>query len=144
MIVDESTGALGYHNSFATNHRLTDHNVAAIVVAGRTRWKIENENNNVLKHYGYHLEHNFGHGEHYLAMVLVLLNLLAFLVHTVLDLCDTLYQRLRTHLRVRQTFFSDLRTLTRYLFFDSWDQLLRFMVVQLELDQPSNGRTRKR
>jgi hypothetical protein len=144
MIVDESTGALGYHNSFATNHRLADHNVAAIVAAGRARWKIENENNNVLKHYGYHLEHNFGHGEYYLAMVLVLLNLLAFLVHTVLDLCDTLYQRLRAHLRVRQTFFGDLRTLTHYLYFESWDHLLRFMVVQLELDQPSNGRSRKR
>ena len=29
------------------------------------RWKSENENNNVLKNYGYHLEHNFGHGDQY-------------------------------------------------------------------------------
>jgi len=38
-------------------------NVAEIVSAGRTRWKIENENNNTLKTKGYHFAHNFGHGK---------------------------------------------------------------------------------
>ena len=50
------TGAQLYHNGFATNHRLTDERVAPGVAAGRARWKIENENNNVLKNYGYHLD----------------------------------------------------------------------------------------
>lgn len=44
-------------------------------------------------------------------MILVLLNLLAFLLHTVLDLCDQVYHRLREALRVRQTFFNDLKAL---------------------------------
>jgi hypothetical protein len=136
IIVEEETGERLYYNTFATDHPLTDQNVAAIVTAGRARWKIENENNNVLKHYGYHLEHNFGHGDQYLSMILVLLNLLAFLCHTVLDLCDQTYKRLRAHLRVRKTFFHDIGTLTHYLFFESWDQMLCFMYVQLELDQP--------
>ena len=143
-IVHETTGEQLDHNAFATNHRLTAQNVPATVAAGRARWKIENENNNVLKNYGYHLEHNFGHGAQYLSMILVLLNVLAFLFHTVLDLCDPVYQRLRTHLRVRMTFFNDLRALTRYMFFESWDHLLNFMYVQLELDQPSTSRRRKR
>ena len=142
-IVHEETGEQLYHNAFATNFRLTTHNVPAIVAAGRSRWKIENENNNVLKNYGYHLEHNFGHGDEYLSMILVLLNLLAFLFHTVLDFVDEVYQRLRTHLRVRKTFFTDLQALTRYMFFPSWDQLLNFMYVQLELDQPTTRRRRK-
>ena len=129
--------------AWATNFGLTTHNVPAIVAAGRARWKIENENNNVLKNYGYHLEHNFGHGAEYLSMILVLLNLLAFLFHTVLDLVDEVYQRLRTHLRVRKTFFTDLQALTRYMFFASWEQLLNFMYVQLELDQPATSRRRK-
>ena len=90
-IVREDTGELLYRNTFTTNHRLTAQNVAALVAAGRARWKSENENNNVLKNYGYHLEHNFGHGKQCLAMILVLLNLLAFLVHTILDLCDPIY-----------------------------------------------------
>jgi hypothetical protein len=143
-VVSEETGEQLYHNAFATNHPIGDDNIAAIVAAGRARWKIENENNNVLKHYGYHLEHNFGHGEHYLSMVLVLLNLLAFLCHTVLDLCDQTYKRLRSHLRVRKTFFNDLRTLTHYLCFDSWEHLLHFMYTQLELDKPPLARKQKR
>lgn len=143
-IVREETGELLYRNAFATNHCLTAQNVAALVAAGRARWKSENENNNVLKNYGYHLEHNFGHGKQYLAMILVLLNLLAFLVHTILDLCDPIYQQLRTHLRVRTTFFNDLRTLTHYLYFAGWDQLLHFMYVQLELDQPPPAKRRRK
>lgn len=144
-IVQADTGEQLYHNAFATNHRLTDETVAPVVAAGRARWKIENENNNVLKNYGYHLEHNFGHGEQYLSMILVLLNLLAFLCHTVLDLCDQVYHRLRDALRVRKTFFNDLKALTRYMLFESWDQMLNFMFVQLELDQPPRaGHRRKR
>ena len=86
-------GALLYHNAWATDHALSPTTLHTLVVAARTRWKSENENNNVLKNYGYHLEHNFGHGDQYLALVLVMLNLLAFLFHTVLELCDEQYRR---------------------------------------------------
>jgi hypothetical protein len=63
-IVEEVEGkGITYKNSFITDHQLTPENVAAIVEDGRTRWKIENENNNVLKNRGYNLKHNFGHGK---------------------------------------------------------------------------------
>ena len=133
-IIRADTGEQLYHNSFATNYELTEVTVEPIVQAGRTRWKIENEGNNVLKNRGYHLEHNFGHGQQHLSTVLLTLNLLAFLFHTSLHLVDQRYRRLREHLAVRQTFFNDIQTLTRYLYFDSWDHLLDFMLKQLELD----------
>jgi hypothetical protein len=76
---------------------------------------------------------NFGHGHQYLAQVLVLLNLLAFLFHTVLDLGDEAYQRIRRELGTRQTFFNDIQALTRYWFFANWQQLLDFMAAGLEL-----------
>jgi hypothetical protein len=41
-----------------------------------------------LKTKGYHLEHNFGHGQEHLAACLLTLNLLAFLFHTVLHLTN--------------------------------------------------------
>ena len=41
-------------------------------------------------------------------------------------------------LGARQTFFNDIRTLTRYFVFDSWEQLLAFMIQQLELEPPPN------
>ena len=134
-ITDEATGASLYHNAWATDHALDDQSLHRFVIAARTRWKSENENNNVLKNYGYHLEHNFGHGGQYLAMVLVMLNLLAFLFHTVLDLCDEQYRAVRAELATRQTFFNDLQALTHYLYFESWQALINFMFTGLELDQ---------
>jgi hypothetical protein len=94
----------------------------------------ENENNNVLKTKGYHLEHNFGHGSQHLAALLLSLNLLAFLFHTVLDLVDERYQKIRQILVRRKTFFHDLDALTRYLIFDSWDQLFDFMLKNLKFN----------
>jgi len=132
-IVNETTGEVLYRNAFATNHDLSQGTVRDVVAAGRARWKIENEGNNVLKNHGYHMEHNFGHGQHYLASVLLMLLLLAFLFHTVLQLCDQKYQRVRAELATRTTFFDDIRALTRYLFFESWEHLLDFMFTQLEL-----------
>jgi hypothetical protein len=137
-------GALLYHNAWATDQPLTPAVLHAFVLAARTRWKSENENNNVLKNYGYHLEHNFGHGEQYLALVLVMLNLLAFLFHTVLELCDEHYRRVRAELVVRRTFFNDLQALTRYLYFDSWPALIDFMFTRLELDVPATSPPRRR
>jgi len=133
IITHSKTGEQLYHNAFITNHLLTDQTVIEVVQAGRARWKSENENNNVLKTKGYHLEHNFGHGKQYLASFLLTLNLLAFLFHTVLELADDQYRRLRQALGARQTFFNDIRALTRYLCFNSWSHLLAFMIQQLEL-----------
>jgi len=135
-ITHSKTGKQLYYNTFVTNHHLTEQNVIPLVEAGRARWKVENENNNVLKTKGYHLEHNFGHGQQYLASFLLTLNLLAFLFHTILELVDARYRLLRQELAVRQTFFNDVKTLTRYLYFDSWHHLLDFMIKQLELDPP--------
>jgi hypothetical protein len=129
----EDDGKQLYLNSFVTNHTLTRANVVSIVRDGRARWKSENETNNVLKTKGYHLEHNFGHGQQHLANFMLTLNLLAFLFHTVLELLDEQYFALRTHLVTRRDFFNDLRALLRYMLFDNWNHLMRFMLTGLEL-----------
>ena len=84
--VGDDSGKKLYKNAFATNFVITKKNVKQIVKDGRTRWKIENENNNTLKTKGYNLEHNFGHGEKNLSSLLLALNLVAFLFHTALEL----------------------------------------------------------
>lgn len=127
------TGEQLYHNSFATNFHLTAENVADVVRSGRARWKTENENHNTLKNRGYHLEHNFGHGQQYLSALLVTLNLLAFLCHTLLWLTEPVAQQLRTNLGTLRTFWDDVRTLARYFYFETWARLFHFMAVQLEL-----------
>jgi hypothetical protein len=117
-----------YHNAFITHHLLNDATVGDVVDGGRSRWKTENENHNVLKTKGYHLEHNFGHGKHDLSSVLLTLNLLAFLFHTVLQLVDRPYQQIRQQRGTRRGFFQDILTLTKYLLFESWHHLIEFMI----------------
>jgi len=135
-VTEGTDGKVLYYNTFATNHQITDQTVHSIVRDGRAHWKIENENNNILKNRGYHLEHNFGHGEKHLSSFLLTLNLLAFLFHTVLGLVDEKYLLLRKTLSARKTFFDDIRALTRYIFFESWEHLTDFMIEGLELTVP--------
>lgn len=139
LTTTRADGRVIYNNAFATNHPVTADNVADIVKAGRTRWKVENENNNTLKTKGYHLTHNFGHGKQHLSTLLATLNLLAFLFHTVLGMSDAKYQLIRQHLPTRKTFFNDIRALTRYLYFESWHSLLEFMLRGLELEAPDTS-----
>jgi len=128
-VSDERTGQVFYHNALITHHRLSDDTVAPVVAAGRSRWKTENANHNVLKTQGYHLEHNFGHGQQHLAACLLTLNLLAFLFHTVLQLVDTAYQQIRQQRGTRKGFFQDILSLTKYLLFESWQHLIDFMLA---------------
>ena len=133
-IIHELTGEQLYHNTFVTNLLLDDHLVKAVTHAGRARWKHENEGHNVLTTRGYYIKHNFGHGQTHLATVMFSLNLLAFFLHTFLHLVDTTYKRIRDALGARRTFFEDVRSLMRWQIFDSWEALLRFMAVGLDLE----------
>jgi hypothetical protein len=142
-ITREDTGEQLYKNAFITDFQVLETTVEAIVLDGRTRWKVENENNNVLtpalaggarETKGYHLEHNFGHGSQFLASLLLSLNLLAFLFHTVLDLVDEKYRLIRQALRTRRKFFQHIETLLCYIQFSSWDELFSFMCKNLQLN----------
>lgn len=131
-IIDDD-GEIHYQNAFVTNHKITDKNVENLVLCGRTRWKVENENNNTLKTKGYNLTHNYGHGEKNLSTLLATFIILAFLFHTVLEFTEDRYRLIRKKLPTRKTFFDDIRALTRYICFNNWDHLLNFMMQGLEL-----------
>lgn len=121
-------GKVLYRNAFATSLAINEANVAEVVASGRARWKIENENNNTLKTKGYCFEHNFGHGQKFLSSLLATLIMLAYLVHTLLDLMDDKFCLLRQKLPSRKRLFDDMKALTTYLCFDSWEHLLDFML----------------
>lgn len=137
LTTTDPDGKIIYQNAFISNHRISKDNVIDIVQAGRTRWKVENENINTLKTKGYHLTHNFGHGKKYLSTLLASLNLLAFLCHTILEMMDTKYQLVRARLSSRKQFFHHMQALTCYLCFDSFDALLDFMMQGLEIADTS-------
>lgn len=138
LTITSADGKQPCKNAFATDLRISDLTVEAIVESGRTRRKLKNENNNTLKTKGYNLEHNFGHGKQHLASLLATFNLKSLLFPTLLELLNDKYRLLPQHLPTRKTFFDNLRALTRYLLFESWDHLLTFMIQGLELELPPN------
>ena len=136
LTITDDNNRVIYRNGFATDYPLNRKNIKQIIEASRTRWKIENENNNTLKTKGYNFKHNFGHGKQYLSSLLASLNILAFLVHMVLEWFDQCYALIRNELTSRKTFFDDIRALTRYMHFDSWQKLMEFMMGGLEIPIP--------
>lgn len=128
LTVTDGEGKVLYRNGFITDWKIDAETVSGLVAAGRARWKIENENNNVLKTKGYHLEHNFGHGKKHLSSVLLTMNLLTFGLHTLLEVTDTSYQMVRAAVGARRKFFQHLEALTAYWYFENWERLMDFMM----------------
>ncbi len=124
MEIVDPKGKTSYRNSWVTSLPVGADTVVEMADCGRARWKIENETFNVLKNNGYNLEHNFGHGKHHLASVLVSLNLIAFAMHTVCDIADELWRKARQKLGPRYNFFNKLGGVTAFLIFPSWEDLL--------------------
>jgi hypothetical protein len=116
-----------YRNSWVTDIPVDEYNVMDLVRGGRSRWKIENETFNTLKNQGYHIEHNYGHGDQYLSMNFFVLNLLAFYMHQIFELSDRLYQSCRRKTSSRKEYFSLLRHTFQILLFRDWQHFLNFI-----------------
>jgi hypothetical protein len=125
----DAKGKVKYSMAWVTSLPVSKDNVADIVAGGRARWKIENESFNVLKNHGYELEHNFGHGQKFLAMTLAALNLLAFAWHAVLELLDPPWRAAREAAAKRTSFFAHILMLTAYVVFPSWQLFLQSLTT---------------
>jgi hypothetical protein len=119
-----AAGTVTYRNSFITDLDVGSDTVVDLAACGRARWKIENESFNVLKNNGYNLEHNFGHEKNNLSAVFVSLNLLAFAFQTVCDLAEDLWRRAMAKMEIRTRFFENLRSITTFVVFPTWEDLL--------------------
>ena len=129
-------GTVTYRGAFVTSLHVDRDNIVELANCARARWKIENETFNVLKQHGYHLEHNFGHGKDTLAAVLVILNLLAFALHTACELAEAQWQHARQRLGTRARLFEHLRTVTEYQVFPSWTALMTLLATGGPAAQP--------
>lgn len=109
--------------TWITNLPLNSRSVEKVMLAGRGRWKIENETFNTLKNQGYHFEHNYGHGYENLASVLALLMFLAFTVDQILQAYWSLFQQVRAGLRTKSKLWDSLRSLFKVLIFPSMTDL---------------------
>ena len=130
MTIRDASGKITYRNSFVTDLPVSSANVAELADAGRARWKIENETFNVLKTKGYNLEHNFGHGKASLSAVLATLNLIAFAIHAAAGLADQTWKAAVKAAGARINFFNNLRALTVFVLFSTWESLLKTLAFQ--------------
>lgn len=103
-----------------TDIPLTADNVADVVRAGRSRWKVENETFNTLKNLGYNLEHNYGHGKQHLSTVFATLMMLAFLIDQIQEACCQYFQAARARFYSRTAFWEKMRGMFREHFIEDW------------------------
>ena len=127
--IRDAKGRVKYSSAWVTSLPVTKHSIAEIASCGRSRWKIENEGFNVMKNHGYEFEHNFGHGEKFLAMTLAAMNLLAFAWHTALDLLEPPWIAARQAAAKRTSFFACLATITSFAVFPSWPVLIQALTT---------------
>lgn len=120
--------------SWVTDLEVSSDNVVLFTRSAKCRWKIENECFNTLKNQGYYLEHNYGHGENHLAFNFYLLTLLAFLFHQVFELSDGAFQACRAKLGSKRAFWERLRVCIAMAIFESWEQLLDFVLNRDDYD----------
>ena len=117
-----------YHNSWVTDLEVTAKNVAEIVRVGRAKWKVENEQFNVQKNGGYHLTHNYGHGQQHLSAVFYYLNLVAYLTHVILARGDKLLQHCRASISRREEMWNVIRTMMNFVVWESWRAMLEYVL----------------
>ena len=122
--------------SWITDFALTEDNVDTVMRGGRARWKIENETFNTLKNQGYHLEHNYGHGEQNLSVVLALLMMLAFLVDQTQQLCCPLFQAAWHKMGSKRHLWEELRSRFHDFVFHSMADLLTALIRGIVRQEP--------
>ena len=117
-----------YVNTWITDIKLTQENVAKVMRGGRARWKIENETFNTLKTQGYHLEHNYGHGDQHLATNLACLNFTAFLINQIEQLACKFFQQALEAKKSKKALWHAIRGLFDWFIIDSWEDLFTAII----------------
>src|SRR3989475_2832593 len=124
------------HFSWVTDLRVTKDNIYKLMRGGRARWKIENETFNTLKNQGYNFDHNYGHGEQHLSVVLATLMMLAFLVDQTQQLCCGLFRAVWHQLGSKRLLWERLRALFFDYALESMRQLLEVLFYGLKKSAP--------
>jgi hypothetical protein len=123
--------------SFITNIKINLGNVEAIAQGGRTRWKIENETFNTLKNRGYHLEHNYGHGEFNLSNNFIMSMYLAFFVDQIQEISCLKFKKILDIFGQKKLLWSTLTGSLDWLELNTWDEIYDKLVGIRQSDNSS-------
>jgi hypothetical protein len=111
--------------SWITDLPITDKNVFDLMLAGRARWRIENETLNTLKNQGYNLGHNYGLGKENLSAVFTILMMLAFLIDQVQQMSCWLFQEAWKKAESKRYLWERIRSFFIDYRVDSMETILR-------------------
>lgn len=130
MLVPDDKGIekIHYKNSWVTDFVVDKENIAELVKIGRSRWKIENECFNTLKNQGYFIDHNYGHGQKNLSFNFLILTELAFFMHQIAELTDSLFKECRAKLGSKHALWEFVRSSIKLFIFESWEILFSFIL----------------
>ena len=117
-----------FNFSWITDIKLKANNVDLVMKGGRSRWHIENQTFNTLKNQDYEFEHNYGHGEQYLATVFAMLMMLAFLIDQVQEYSCAFFQAARQRFRSRTSLWIKIKGLFTEFVIESWEALWRAII----------------
>ena len=122
--------------SWVTDFRVHKDNVYKLMRGGRARWKSDNETCNTLKNQGDNFDHNYGHGEQNLSVVLAVLMMLAFLVDQTQPLCCALFRAVWEKLGSKRLLWERRRALFFDYALESMRQLLEALLYGLKKSAP--------
>jgi hypothetical protein len=136
MEIEEQSAQVIFFNSWITDLPINESNAKGMVGLARARWKIENETFNTLKNQGYHLEHNYGHGQMYLATNFAILTFLAFLVDQIAQCLDPAFQKAMAVFKTKRAFWEKVRQVFDLLPALSMNAIYRFIEKNRQADYP--------
>lgn len=116
-----------------TDILIQETNCAFLAKIGRTRWKIENETFNTLKNQTYDLEHNFGHGQSFLAQNFAQLMFLAFGFDQINYWLDERAQRAKTYCKSFKKLYADIRKYFDVIPIQTFEQLFKIITREIKL-----------
>lgn len=126
-----------FYSTWISDLVIDQTNIKELISVARSRWKIENETFNTLKNQGYHLEHNYGHGQKHLATNFAILCFLAFLVDQIVQHLDTNFQKAKKVCRTKKELWSRVRAIIELIPALSMDAIYRFIVKKKKINMPT-------
>lgn len=125
-----------YLGKWITDIEVTQENAKTILDSARARWKIENECFNSLKNHGYNMEHSYGHGAKNASYNFYNFILLAFAMHQIHELTDTLFKKLRSCFGRLDSLWHDIKAFVNRIYFNGLEELWLFLLKDSDYQPP--------
>ena len=97
--------------------------IKQVMRGGRNRWSIENEVFNTLKNQGCEMEHNFGHGHHYLSGNFSTIMMLSFGIDQLKEMGCPYFKKALKCIRRKSYLWRDVKVIYQYIRVHSWKEI---------------------